>query len=92
MMVAGVTNLDCHVPFKLESEGGEHWEAALSYCLHCFPTMVIEMSHKQEVSFDSLVAEIESSPHAFQQCLKHIADTKLGASSISAKQILESYN
>jgi len=88
-MAAGVTTLDCHVPFKLESEGGEYWEAALSYCLHCLSGMIGEMSHKEGISFDSLVAEVESSPHAFQQCLKHIADTKLGVSSISAKQIIK---
>jgi len=88
LMTAGVTTLDCHVPFKLESKGGEYWEATLSYCLYCLSGMIIEMSNKEEISFDSLVAEVESSPHAFQQCLKHIADTKLGASSISAKQII----
>jgi len=83
LMTAGVTTLDCHVPFKLESEGGEYWEAALSYCLHCLSGMI------GEISFDSLVVEVESSPHAFQHCLKHIATTKLGVSSISAKQIIE---
>ena len=88
-MTAGLTTLDCHVPFKLESDGGEYWEAALSYCLHCLSRMIGEMTCKEEISFDSLAAEVESSPHAFQKCLKQIADTKLGVSSISAKQIIK---
>lgn len=88
-MTAGATNLVCHVPFKLESDGGEYWEAALSYCLHCLSAIMIDMSHKEEIGFDLLVADVESSQHDFQHCLKHIADTKLGVSSISAKQILK---
>ena len=82
-MTAGATNLDCHVPFKLDSDGGEYWEAALSYCLYYLSGTI------EDISFDSLVVEVESSPHAFQHCLKHIANTKLGVSSISAKQIIE---
>lgn len=89
MMTGGLSSLDCHIPEN--KEGGAHWNAALSHCLSCLSCNMIQSS--QDLlgnSFASVIADTEALPKSFQFCLVHIGDKKLGgASSISAKQMLE---
>jgi len=89
MMTAGVQSLDCYVPIIGSKEGGEYWNAALAHCLYCSSCNMVESAQDSHLgmSFAQVIADIESSPGAFQFCLNHIADTKLGASSIAARQI-----
>ena len=89
MMTAGLASFDCQIPIT-ESEGGEHWKAALSHCLYCLSISMAQSSQDHlGISYAPLIGDTEASPKSFQLCLKHIADKKLGgASSISAKQIL----
>jgi hypothetical protein len=44
------------------------------------------------MSYELLIPDVEASPLYFQFCLKHIAESKLGAASASAKQILVNLN
>ena len=86
MTSGGVESLNsCHIPYSAKNDGGEYWDGALSFCLYCLSEVIINC---EEISGASLAAEVEPSPNSFQLCLIHVADTKHGVSSVSAKQIL----
>ena len=86
MTSGGVESLNsCHIPYSAKNDGGEYWDGALSFCLYCLSEVIINC---EEISVASLAADVEPSPNSFQLCLIHVADTKHGVSSVSAKQIL----
>ena len=90
IMTAGVLTINCCVPYTLGNDAGEQWEAALSYCLCCLSEIVVEISRNDDMKFSlgTLAAKVEPSTNSFQLCLNNITKTKLGVSSLSAKQIL----
>eukprot|EP00970_Alexandrium_tamarense_P004389 scaffold732_cov265-Alexandrium_tamarense.AAC.9 len=89
LMTAGVSTLSCAVPIS-ESQGREHWDSSLSFCLFILSSTMNESS--QEIlgaSFATLIGNVQPSPNAFSDCLKYIVEKRgSSVSSVSAKQIL----
>ena len=93
MMTASVTSFDRNIPISAEIDGGEYWNAALSHCLFYLSCNMTQSSQEHMgMSYELLIPDVEASPLYFQFCLKHIAESKLGAASASAKQILVHLN
>ena len=87
-MIAGVASNNCHIPIP-DSEVGDNWNAAISYSLHWLLFNMVEASQDHlGLSYEALISDVETPPQSFQLCLKHVAERKLGASSLSAKEIL----
>ncbi|KAL3826266.1 hypothetical protein ACHAXA_006294, partial [Cyclostephanos tholiformis] len=93
MMTANVTSFDRNIPISVETGEGDFWNAALSHSLFYLSCNMTQSSEEHlGMSYDLIIPEVEPSSLYFQFCLKHIAESKLGAASISAAQILEILN
>lgn len=93
MMTASVTSFDRNIPISAEIDTGEYWNAALSHCLFYLSCNMTQSSQEHlGMSYELLIPDVEASPLYFQFCLKHIVESKLGAASASAKQILVNLN
>ncbi len=93
MMTASITSFDRNIPISAETDRGEYWNAALSQCLFYLSCNMTQSSQEHlGMSYELLIPDVEALPLFFQFCLKHIAESKLGAASASAKQILLKLN
>ena len=93
MMTASVASFDRNIPISADVDAGEYWNAALSHCLFYLSCNMTQSSQEHlGMSYELLIPDVEASPLYFQFCLKHIAESKLGAASASAKQILVNLN
>ncbi|KAL3799525.1 hypothetical protein ACHAW5_010293, partial [Stephanodiscus triporus] len=93
MMTAGVASFDRNIPILVEIDGGDYWNAALSHYLFYLSCNMTQSSQEHlGMSYELLIPDVEASPLYFRFCLKHIAESKLGAASVSAKQILANLN
>lgn len=89
MMTSGVKSIACHIPIAAEENRGEYWNAALSHCLFYLSGNVAELSQDHlRTSYSSLISDVEAQPNAFRLSLEHIANGKLGALSVSSKEIV----